>query len=44
MSLYKPKGRANYSYSFQIEGHRFSGSTGTGNRREAERNVEQLKR
>jgi integrase len=44
MSLYKPKGRANYSYAFEIRGHRFSGSTGTGNRREAEKVFEQLKR
>lgn len=44
MSLYKPKGRANYSYSFEIRGNRFSGSAGTGNRREAEKVVGQLKR
>lgn len=44
MSLYKPKGRTNYSYAFEISGHRFSGSTGTGDRREAKKIVEQLKR
>jgi integrase len=44
MSLYKPKDRTNYSYAFEISGHRFSGSTGTGDRREAKKVVEQLKR
>jgi integrase len=44
MSLYKPKGRTNYSYSFEIRGNRFSGSAGTGDRREAKKIVEQLKR
>jgi integrase len=43
MAVYKPKGRANYSYEFQLQGHRFSGSTGTGNKREAEKVVERLK-
>lgn len=44
MPLYKPTGRKNYSYDFQLCGRRFSGSTGKGNRREAELVVAQIKK
>jgi integrase len=37
MSVYKPKKSPNYDYDFQVKGHRFFGTTGTANRREAER-------
>lgn len=43
MALYKPRNRKNYVYEFEIRGNRFSGSTGTGNRREAEKIVDELK-
>ncbi len=37
MSVYKPKKSPNYDYDFQVKGHRFFGTTGTPNRRDAER-------
>ncbi|MBY3383828.1 tyrosine-type recombinase/integrase [Rhizobium laguerreae] len=43
MSIYKATGSPFYHYDFQINGHRFHGSTKTGNRREAEAIERQLK-
>ncbi|WP_298351068.1 tyrosine-type recombinase/integrase [Rhodoblastus sp.] len=37
MSIYKPKKSPNFDYDFRVKGHRFFGTTGTSNRREAER-------
>lgn len=37
MSVYKPKNKPFYLYDFQYRGTRFHGSTGTANRKEAER-------
>lgn len=36
MSVYKPKGSTLYIFDFERGGHRFSGTTGTASRREAE--------
>ena len=36
MSVYKPKGSPYYHFDFQMRGHRFCGSTGCGDRRQAE--------
>ena len=36
MSIYKREGAPHYSFDFQVAGVRFSGSTGTANRRKAE--------
>lgn len=43
MSLYKKAGTPFYGYDFKVAGVRFTGSTGTGNRREAEKVEEQKK-
>lgn len=43
MSVYRPKGHPFYHFDFQIGGHRFSGTTATGDRREAEQ-VEKLRK
>lgn len=36
MSVYKPKGKPFYLYDFKFRGHRFHGTTGCSNRRDAE--------
>jgi len=43
MSVYKPKNRPFYYYDFEINGHRFHGSTKKGSEREAQA-VEKIKR
>jgi len=43
MSVYRPKGHPFYHFDFQIGGHRFSGTTRKGDRREAEQ-VERIER
>ncbi len=44
MSVYKDKRSPFYAYDFQIDGHRFHGSTKATGRREAEQKERDLKR
>ena len=41
MPVYRKHGKPEYTYDFQLRGRRFFGPTGTSNRRQAERILEQ---
>ncbi|TGT73002.1 site-specific integrase [bacterium M00.F.Ca.ET.159.01.1.1] len=44
MSVYRKHGKPEYTYDFKLHGRRFSGSTGTSNKRQAERVLEEKRR
>lgn len=41
MPVYRKHGKPEYTYDFKLRGHRFFGPTGTSNKRQAERILEQ---
>jgi integrase len=44
MPVYRKHGKSEYTYDFQFHGRRFSGTTGTGNKRQAQRILDEKRR